>query len=196
MPVNNFTFSAFRSAVNTDRVASCHAPWGNGQAYWDTGGTGYDRINKALPAEFQKGQWVHWAFTKDCDTREVYIYVNGEVFHSGTGMTKPMTGVIAFAIGVRAFDHAQGYQGRIDDFRLYDTALTEAQIQSAMIGIPPGAALGPKPSDKATDVPREAILSWTQGKFAATHDVYLGTVFADVNNASRTNPRGVLASQG
>ena len=31
---------------------------------------------------------------------------------------------------------------------------------------------------------------------AATHDVYLGTSLDDVNNASRSNPMGVLASQG
>jgi hypothetical protein len=39
-------------------------------------------------------------------------------------------------------------------------------------------------------------LSWKAGEFAATHDVYFGTVFADVNTAGRGNPLGVLASQG
>ncbi len=32
--------------------------------------------------------------------------------------------------------------------------------------------------------------------FAATHDVYFGTVLDDVNTASRANPMGVLVSQG
>ena len=45
-------------------------------------------------------------------------------------------------------------------------------------------------------MPADAAVAWTPGKFAATHDVYLGTSFADVNNGSRTNPAGVLASQG
>jgi len=58
-----------------------------------------------------------------------------------------------------------------------------------------GAALSPSPANDATDVPRDATLSWKPGKFAATHDVYFGTTFADVNDASRTNPRGVLVSQ-
>jgi hypothetical protein len=31
---------------------------------------------------------------------------------------------------------------------------------------------------------------------AATHDVYFGTVFTDVNTASRSNPMGLLVSQG
>ena len=41
-----------------------------------------------------------------------------------------------------------------------------------------------------------AVLTWSPGKFAATHDVYFGTVFADVNNASVAESLGVTASQG
>jgi len=55
---------------------------------------------------------------------------------------------------------------------------------------------GPSPADKAVDVPVDAALSWTAGQFAASHDVYLGTAFADVNNATRTSPASVLASKG
>ena len=54
----------------------------------------------------------------------------------------------------------------------------------------------PQPVSEATDVLRDVILSWTAGQFAATHDVYLGTSFDDVNNASRANPLDVLVSQG
>ena len=41
-----------------------------------------------------------------------------------------------------------------------------------------------------------SILSWTQGAGATSHDVYFGTNFNDVNDANRTNPLGVLKSQG
>ncbi|UCD51341.1 MAG: hypothetical protein JSW27_01655, partial [Phycisphaerales bacterium] len=57
-------------------------------------------------------------------------------------------------------------------------------------------ASGANPADTATDVPRDVVLSWEPGVFAATHDVYLGTVFDDVNDASRANPADVLLSQG
>jgi len=59
----------------------------------------------------------------------------------------------------------------------------------------PKKARNPSPANKGLDVPRDVILSWTPGPFAATHDVYFGTSFADVNQASRTNPLNVLASQ-
>ena len=60
----------------------------------------------------------------------------------------------------------------------------------------PGTAVDPIPGDGATDLPQDAALNWTAGKFAGAHDVYLGTVFADVDAATRTSAKGVLASQG
>ncbi|MEN6426143.1 MAG: discoidin domain-containing protein [Phycisphaerales bacterium] len=58
----------------------------------------------------------------------------------------------------------------------------------------PVAARKPDPATMATDVPIDAILAWRAGEYAVTHDVYLGTAFADVNDASRSDPRGVLVS--
>ena len=45
-------------------------------------------------------------------------------------------------------------------------------------------------------MPLDVVLSWTADESAATHDVYFGTSFDDVNTASRSNPRGVLVSTG
>jgi hypothetical protein len=56
-------------------------------------------------------------------------------------------------------------------------------------------AYGPHPRHEAMDVPPDVVLTWTPGEFANTHDVYFGTVFDDVNDASRTNPLSVLVSQ-
>jgi regulation of enolase protein 1 (concanavalin A-like superfamily) len=53
----------------------------------------------------------------------------------------------------------------------------------------------PSPQDKATDVPRDVTLGWKTGPYAATHNVYLGTVFADVNTADATKPQLVSTGQ-
>ena len=90
---------------------------------------------------------------------------------------------------------ANWLNGLIDDVHIYSHALTEAEIQAVIRGAV-GLASEPNPTDGATDIPRDIALGWTPGEFAATHDVYFGTVFADVNNAGRANPIGVLASQG
>jgi hypothetical protein len=54
----------------------------------------------------------------------------------------------------------------------------------------------PSPADKAVDVFRDTVLSWTAGQFATAHDVYFGTILDSVANASRTNSLGVLVAQG
>ncbi len=64
------------------------------------------------------------------------------------------------------------------------------------VEISKGPASAPSPADGAADVPYDTVLGWTAGQFAATHDVYLGTVATDVGAASRTDAKGLLASQG
>ncbi len=76
----------------------------------------------------------------------------------------------------------------------YDDDPTTAALLHIEISRAPAGA--PAPADGATDVPVDTILSWAAGQYAATHDVYFGTVAEDVDNASRANPMGVLISQG
>ena len=57
-------------------------------------------------------------------------------------------------------------------------------------------ATDPSPESASTDVERDVVLSWSPSDAAATHDVYFGTSFDDVNAASRDNPLDVLVSQG
>jgi len=70
-------------------------------------------------------------------------------------------------------------------------------IDNVQIGVVvAGTAKDPSPAQDTGDVPRDVVLGWTPGESAATHDVYFGTVFEDVNSASRTDSLGVLVSQG
>jgi hypothetical protein len=59
----------------------------------------------------------------------------------------------------------------------------------------PSAAFDPSPSDETTDVPIDATLSWAAGKLQAAaplqHELYLGTSFNQVDQASRDNHLGV-----
>jgi hypothetical protein len=57
--------------------------------------------------------------------------------------------------------------------------------------VPPNKAYSASPGAGATDVPRDSILSWTPAAGAVAHDVYFGTVLADVSAASRDNPGNV-----
>ena len=60
----------------------------------------------------------------------------------------------------------------------------------------PDVANTPDPANAATDVCPNVILGWNPGADAERHDVYFGTDFDSVNNASTSEPLGVLVSVG
>jgi hypothetical protein len=69
-------------------------------------------------------------------------------------------------------------------------------VSAVPIRLDPKQSRDPQPKNEATDVPRDSVLAWMPGEGAVTRDVYLGTSLEDVENASRTDPRDVLVSQG
>ena len=114
------------------RQATLHLPWSNSEIYWDCGGdgSGFDRINKpAMPSEFE-GRWNHWAFTKNATTGNMSIFLNGQLWHSATGKTKPID-IRSFRIG-KSLTNDNLYYGAIDEFQVWDKALDASTIQSWM----------------------------------------------------------------
>lgn len=92
--------------------------------------------------------------------------------------------------------NGEGFSGDMDEVRIYNRALSASDIQEAMEGVVAYNAVGPNPASGQTDVLRDTVLSWEAGRYAVTHDVYFGTVFEDVNDATIDNPLGVLVAQG
>ncbi len=72
-----------------------------------------------------------------------------------------------------------------------------SRIDDITIGVPDSYnATDPSPADDANDVRRNVVLGWESGKYAATHNVYLGTSASTVNSASVSNPLDVLLIEG
>jgi len=186
-PQANFIFGAFQDPPNNEsRVMSAHVPWSDGNVYFDTGGTtagGYDRISQAATPDEFEGSWQHWAMVKNADTAEQMIYLNGVLWLSGNGMTRPMTGVTKFTIGTKPSLAEGWYFGMMDDVRLYDHPLSEEEILAVLEGADARYpyALGPYPSDGTLYEDTWINLSWRAGDFAVSHDVYLGENFDDVD---------------
>ncbi|TKJ34967.1 MAG: hypothetical protein CEE38_16025, partial [Planctomycetes bacterium B3_Pla] len=59
-----------------------------------------------------------------------------------------------------------------------------------------GTAKDPSPADGEENVPQDVILAWEPGESAATHDVYFGTSFDDVNAAPTADTLALLVSKG
>jgi len=149
----------------------------------------------------QAGNWYHLTFQYDVASQNRRVYVNGGVVGEGTAApylgTTGDTLVGTFWRPDRADRVPEWFNGMIDDVQVYDRTLTDAEIQEIMLGLrDPSLAYDPIPAEGSLDVPRDATLRWSGGDFATSHDVYLGTVFEDVKDAGRSDPRDVLVSQG
>ncbi|MCX5643382.1 MAG: LamG domain-containing protein, partial [Phycisphaerae bacterium] len=144
----------------------------------------------------QQGVWYHVA-GEYVQGQYYRTYINGNLDRETTTTLTAGTSTVNFKLGRETYGTGSLYwQGALDDVAVFNRALTADEIKKVMKGVASkNAAAVVSPADKATDVPRDATLSWTAGQYPATHDVYLGTVAADVNNASRTN-KGLLVSQG
>src|SRR4030042_187115 len=125
--------------------------------------------------------WINWI---DAGDAWICIMANGqrelEIAKAGT-LDSPG---LPLRIGHRS-GSSHYFNGTIDEVRIYNHALTEAEILAAMEG---GKgypyALGPSPNDGALYSGTWATISWRPGDFAVSHDVYMGENFDDVNNGT------------
>ena len=74
------------------------------------------------------GRWNHWAFTKDVRRGQMQIFLNGRLYDSRAGADSPIARITSFEIGS---GHYGGYDGLIDDFQIYDYALSQSEIAHA-----------------------------------------------------------------
>ena len=167
--------------------------WGTGATYglsFTNGGSIEFGISTGTAWEFRQtietisdGNWSH--VVGQYSPPYLRVFINGQFSEEwDIGSHSINTNDIDMLISGQ--NDGQYYGGLADDVRIYSRVLTEAEIQQVMLGIPPELASKPSPADKATHVPREVVISWEPGEFAAPvngHIVYLGDSFDDVNDA-------------
>ncbi|HEC03559.1 MAG TPA: LamG domain-containing protein [Phycisphaerales bacterium] len=134
-------------------------------------------------------EWTYIAVTFNGTDFE--FYVNGELDHTANQPGTIEIGEINFL-----FTQAgSNFAGLIDDVRLYDHALTLEEILAAMEGGEEYPyALSPAPKDGALYPDTWANLSWRAGDYAASHDVYLGDNFEDVDAGAEGTFQGNQAA--
>ncbi|MBP6624260.1 MAG: hypothetical protein KA198_03765, partial [Chitinophagaceae bacterium] len=114
------------------RSLNIHLPWSNSNIYWDCGNNGgtYDRINKLATVAELEQTWNHWAFTKNTTSGVMNIYLNGALWHSGTGKTLPIS-IDSLHVGMN-ITSSNFYKGDIDDLSIWNQELSQATIQNWM----------------------------------------------------------------
>jgi hypothetical protein len=99
-----------------------------GQYRWDCGSP-WSIENRVAGHHRRKsewaGRWNHWAFTKDIRTGRMEVFLNGTLYDSRVGADSPIEGITSFEIGSGWYGR---YDGLIDDFRIYDYALSTPEV--------------------------------------------------------------------
>jgi hypothetical protein len=120
-------------ADSSGRILTIEVPWGDSIIYFDCGkdSGGCDRITKQAEAIDYKSQWIHWAFTKNASTGEMKIYLNGQLWQSGTGKTKPVEKPAKLRIGSYV-NNQNYYHGSLAEVAFWNKVLTQREIQVGM----------------------------------------------------------------
>jgi len=131
------------------------------------------------------GDWHHIALTYDGTQKKGY-YDKQEVFSEGASGAIDVAGN-NFLVG-ESHAASAGYNGcpdgLIDDVRVYNRALTQEEIQLMMQGKGYPLASNPSLADGALHTDTWASMSWRAGDFAASHNVYFGDNFDNVNDGT------------
>ncbi len=133
-------------------------------------GTNVDAIGPAAVA----GEWVHYAAIRK-NNDALYVYING-VLGGSAAFTTPGNPAVTSWIGDEG-GTANHFGGLLDDVRVYNKALSVGEIR-ILAGLL--EAYDPLPADQASGVSTTPTLDWLPGARAASHNVYFGTVYADV----------------
>ena len=146
------------------------------------------------------GQTHHYAIVYDgADTIDYYL--DGvAIFQSDNGSPQGITSLISWGnIRHPSVDGGRQLRGQYEAVA-FSTFTGDFDPEADFIlpegPVSPALASDPEPIHEAQDVLRDTVLNWAAGEYAATHDVYLGIAFDDVNEARRANPMDVLVSQG
>jgi len=145
------------------RVAQAHTPWSNNNIYFDTAGccdAATQRLN-GDPGALTWTEWHHFAFVKDGPNKRIYI--DGTQF-----LTAVNTGLLSTDIGSLFLGSEPGggnsLRGWLDDFAVYASALTEANIDELVAGKKPNELVDSAP------VPSLTIIKGGDGKYTITTD--------------------------
>lgn len=140
---------------------------------------------------YNDGPWYHAAMVKA--EGQILLYINGQEVGSAADNSVFNPGdTFGIALGILDDERAPDRVlfGAMDDVRIYDRPLLQAEIQAIMETEPWPYAWGPNPADGVLYADTWVSLDWVPGAFAVSHDVYLGDNFDEVNEGTGDTFRG------
>lgn len=140
---------------------NAHVPWADGKVYWDCGDIGGSGRLVYTPPEddpIRWGQWEHWAFAAGASPPRMAIYRNGELVAGklSSGAFAPRAADLW--LGTEGTGH---FSGEMDEFRVWNTYRSGAEIEAAMwnplTGAEPGLVAYYRMDDASGTTLRDAL---------------------------------------
>jgi hypothetical protein len=147
-------------------------------------GLGGSHTRQTDIVELQTDTWYHLALT--WDSGRYCVYVDGEEIAAGsyTGLTALHNFMDIGNDGNPDNQGTEAFAGLLDEVRLYNHALSADEVRTDMTSAGAPQAWGPSPNDGVWHSETWASLSWRPGDVAASHDVYFGENFDDVDSGT------------
>ncbi len=146
------------------RLLNAHTPWTDSVVYFDCGGFNAGQrisISVADPTKW-KGQWNHYVFTKG--NGALQIWLNGALLT--TTASAPGMGLIrSLFLGYAPWGP---YGGKVDDFAVWNRALTATEIAALAQGASPLNLLGFTSSIGTSLLPMRAVNATAYTRFPFT----------------------------
>ena len=171
---------------NPASAASFTSPGGGWQS------SAYNIWNPAIPDSYvDPATWNVYTFVWDTDNQFIATYVNG-ILRGG-----PMAGGTAITAGATITEYGfgdgfgwAGPGGWYKDFRIYNRALDSQEVAELSVEVSAKSwNHSPADGDTVAVTPDfDLTLRWSAGKYAKSHDVYLGESYTAVQNATHSSP--------
>ena len=142
------------------------------------------------PGVFKGGKWRHVAAIYDGP--DMLLYIDGEVVAEKTIGDVKLFAVEGnpLAIGCRPPNMDRGFNGVVDDVRMYNKALSAEDVRKLYVwkgGSTDNAAM-PQPADESGNIMLNGKLKWMNGVNAESSIIYFGTDEAAVRDAKASDP--------
>jgi len=191
---NNFSVSAWiKTTTGEGNVIGANDSGTGHQFIFGIAGNGTLLVEatstiNSYPPVINDGQWHFIAYVRVGDT--AYAYTDGELVGTETPDGNP-AGQVRWSIGMEWDDTpSDEFTGQVDDVHFFSHPLTQDEIIRVMEGKGFTLASRPEPADGAFVYDTSVSLFWNPGGFAASHDIYFGETFKDVNEGADGTFRG------